>query len=157
MKKQILFVDDECNVLEGLRRMLRPQRNDWDMQFVMSGAEALKIMDARPIDLLITDMRMPEMDGAVLLTLTMERHPDVIRIILSGQADSDLIMKALGVAHQFIPKPCEPDSLKLIIQRAMELRTLMNDRDIGNGCDSQRSLSLYGGDEGTAIPGALRP
>ena len=51
MKKQILFVDDDCNILEGLQRTLRTQRHEWDMQYVMSGAQALEIMDAKPIDL----------------------------------------------------------------------------------------------------------
>jgi putative nucleotidyltransferase with HDIG domain len=147
MSKQILFVDDDCNILEGLRRMLRPQRSDWDMQFVMSGAEALEIMDSRPIDLIITDMRMPEMDGAELLTEATNRHPDIIRMIFSGQADSGLIMKALGVAHQFISKPCNPESLKSIIQRALELRTLMNDSDLKKTISDMDALpsvpSLY--------------
>jgi DNA-binding NtrC family response regulator len=67
MKKQILFVDDDCNILAGLQRMLRRQRDEWNMQYVTSPAEALEIMDAEPIDLLVTDMRMPGMDGAELL------------------------------------------------------------------------------------------
>jgi putative nucleotidyltransferase with HDIG domain len=147
MKKQILFVDDDCNVLEGLRRMLRPLRDEWDMQFVMSGPEALEILDAGPIDLIITDMRMPEMDGSELLAEVTKRHPDVIRMVLSGQADSKLIMKAIGIAHQFISKPCNPECLKSTIQQAINLRTLMKNSDLKNIISEMDTLpsvpSLY--------------
>jgi putative nucleotidyltransferase with HDIG domain len=127
MKKQILFVDDDCNILEGLQRALRTQRHDWDMQYVMSGDQALEIMDAKSVDLIVTDMRMPEMDGADLLREVMKRHPETIRMVLSGQADSQLVMKAVGVAHQFISKPCDPETLKSIVNRAISLRALLKD------------------------------
>jgi putative nucleotidyltransferase with HDIG domain len=130
MKKQILFVDDECNILEGLQRTLRVQRNEWDMEYVMSGAQALEIMETKPIDLIVTDMRMPEMDGADLLRETMKRHPETIRIILSGQADSQMAMKAVGVAHQFISKPCDPNTLKSVVNRAINLRALLKDSNL---------------------------
>jgi putative nucleotidyltransferase with HDIG domain len=125
MKKQILFVDDDCNILEGLQRMFRSRRAEWDIQCVMSGAEALEIMNEKAIDLIITDMRMPEMDGAELLHEVMKRHPSVIRMIFSGQADSEMTTKAVGVAHQFISKPCNPEILKSIIQRAINLKSLL--------------------------------
>jgi putative nucleotidyltransferase with HDIG domain len=125
MKKQILFIDDEPNILEGLRRMLRRECSEWGMQSATSGAKALEIMDAKPIDLIITDMRMPEMDGADLLREVKRRHPGVIRVVLSGQADSDLAMKAVGVAHQFISKPCDSETLKTVINRAVSLRALL--------------------------------
>jgi putative nucleotidyltransferase with HDIG domain len=130
MKKQILFVDDNRNVLDGLRRMLRTKLNEWDMQYILSGVEALKIMDSKPIDLIVTDMRMPEMDGVELLKEVMKRHPGVIRMVLSGQADSDLTMKAVGLAHQFISKPCDPEMLKSIVSRAIGLRELLKDSNL---------------------------
>ena len=64
MKQQILFVDDERNILERYQRMLRPLRGTWDTHYAMSGTEALEIMNATPIDLMITDLRMPIMNGA---------------------------------------------------------------------------------------------
>jgi putative nucleotidyltransferase with HDIG domain len=127
VKKQILFVDDNSNVLDGLRRMNRTQRNEWDTYYALSGTEALKIMDARPIDLIVADMRMSGMDGAELLREAMKQHPETIRMVLSGQADSDLTMKAVGVCHQFITKPCDPQILRSIINRAISLRTLLAD------------------------------
>jgi CheY-like chemotaxis protein len=64
MLRRVLFVDDEPNILEGLRRMLRPLRQEWDMEFVNGGAEALEVLARAPVDVLVSDMRMPGMDGA---------------------------------------------------------------------------------------------
>ena len=69
---RILFVDDEPNVLSGLRRMLYSLRNEWDMKFVSSGAEALQCLSEAPFDVLVTDVRMPEMNGIELLQETIE-------------------------------------------------------------------------------------
>ncbi len=127
MKKQILFVDDESHILEGLRRMLRGMRNEWNILCALSGAEALDVMAKEPIQIIVTDMRMPEMDGAALLCEVMKRHPNVIRMVLSGHADAKLIMKSVGVAHQFISKPCDPETLKAIINGAIGIRALLKD------------------------------
>jgi len=132
MKKQLLFVDDDRNVLDGLQRAFRAQRNDWDMQFAISGGEALEIMAEKHIDLVVADMRMSGMNGAELLGEVMERHPAAIRMILSGHADAELIMKSVGVAHQFISKPCEPEILKSIIHSALEFGTLLKDENLKN-------------------------
>jgi putative nucleotidyltransferase with HDIG domain len=130
MKKQILFVDDEPNVLNGLQRMLRGFRNEWDMYFALSGAAALDIIETKPIDVIISDMRMPRMNGAELLQEVMRRRPGTIRIILSGQADSDLILKSFGVAHQYISKPCNSETFKSSVFRAIELRKLLQDENL---------------------------
>lgn len=121
MKKRILFVDDEDMVLQGLRRMLRPLREEWDMDFVDSGAKALDRMAQQPFDVVVSDMRMPGMSGADLLTQVMARHPKTVRLILSGQAEQDLIMKCVGATHQFLSKPCDPDTLRATVVRAMSL------------------------------------
>ena len=63
MSKRILFVDDETNILDGLRRMLRPLRQEWEMRFASSGEEALRLLEQEPCDVLVTDMRMPGMSG----------------------------------------------------------------------------------------------
>ncbi len=121
MKKRVLFVDDETMVLQGLQRMLRPMRNDWDMEFVESGAVALERMALAPVDVVVSDMRMPGMNGAQLLTEVMKRFPKTVRIILSGHADHDLVLKAVGSTHQYLHKPCEPELLKATVQRAVAL------------------------------------
>jgi putative nucleotidyltransferase with HDIG domain len=126
MKKQILFVDDEPNVLNGFQRMLRGYRAEWDMHFASSGAEALDILEVQPIDVIISDMRMPGMNGAELLREVMQRRPGTIRMILSGQADSDLIVRAIDVTHQFIAKPCDVETFASAVFRAVELRAMLH-------------------------------
>lgn len=126
MKKKILFVDDEINVLDGLRRMLRSMRHEWDMQFASSARDALALLRESPFDLIVSDMRMPEMNGVQLLSQVKECCPRTIRIILSGHADSDLTLRAVGVAHQFLSKPCDAETLIGTVVRATELRSLLS-------------------------------
>jgi YesN/AraC family two-component response regulator len=87
---RILFVDDEPNVLAGLKRMLYSLRNEWDMTFVSSGAEALQCLSESPFDVLVTDVRMPGMNGVELLEQVVNLHPGVIRIVLSFRGQPTL-------------------------------------------------------------------
>jgi HD-like signal output (HDOD) protein len=121
MKKRILFVDDEPFVLSALQRMLHGLRAEWDMDFVASGALALERMAAAPFDVVVTDMRMPGMSGADLLDEVMRRHPKTIRIVLSGHADTDLILKCVNSTHQYLSKPCDSQAIKATVQRACSL------------------------------------
>lgn len=126
---KVIFVDDESRVLQGLQRMLRPLRDDWDMQFVESGEAALAEMAKAPVDVVVSDMRMPSMSGAELLTRVMRQYPSTVRIILSGQAEKELIHKTIGPTHQYLSKPCDADTLKATVDRAFKLRRLLtNDR-----------------------------
>jgi YesN/AraC family two-component response regulator len=84
--KRILFVDDESMVLDGIRRMLYTQRNRWEMQFALGGEAALQACEASSFDVIVTDMRMPGMDGATLLGHIRDRYPNTARIILSGHS-----------------------------------------------------------------------
>lgn len=118
----ILFVDDEPKVLAGLRRMLHGFRDQWDMDFVAGGQEALDIMSCKPYDVVVTDMRMPGMDGAELLDRVLGEHPNIVRIVLSGQSNQEMILRAIGPAHQYLSKPCDPESLKHTVARACALR-----------------------------------
>ena len=118
MKKRILFVDDEALVLQGLQRMLRPMREEWDMEFLDSGAKALERMAVSPFDVVVSDMRMPGMNGAEFLGRVMQQYPQTVRLILSGHADKELILKCVGSTHQFLAKPCDPDAIKAVVRRA---------------------------------------
>lgn len=122
---KILFVDDESNVLDGLRRMLRTVRQEWDMRFAGGGKQALELLAQEPCEVVVSDMRMPEMNGVQLLTAVMERYPEVIRIILSGYADESLIARSAGIAHQFLAKPCDCDQLVATVKSALALRELL--------------------------------
>ena len=125
--KSILFVDDEPMVLQGLQRMLRPHRAIWDMSFATSGAEALAMLEGKPFDAVVTDMRMPGMDGATLLEQVRERYPAAIRIVLSGYFEQEAAMRALPVAHQFLAKPCDPMKLRHAIERTVGFVGLLPD------------------------------
>ncbi|MBZ5609690.1 MAG: HDOD domain-containing protein [Acidobacteriia bacterium] len=120
--QRILFVDDDSSVLDGLKRMLRPFRHQWDMVFAASGPEALELLSRGGFDVMLTDMRMPDMNGAELLTEVARRYPQTVRIILSGTWDQDLRMKAAVTAHQYLAKPCHGERLRGTIQRALALR-----------------------------------
>jgi HD-like signal output (HDOD) protein len=121
MKKRILFVDDEEFALRGLDRLLRSMQNEWEMEFVGSGDKALARMAEAPFDVIISDMRMSGMNGAELLNEVMRRHPKTVRLILSGYADRDLILKCVGSTHQYLAKPCDAKMLKMTVQRAAHL------------------------------------
>jgi HD-like signal output (HDOD) protein len=125
MMKQLLFVDDESKVLDGLQRSLRSMRHEWNMTFVTSGAEALKALEQAPFDVIISDMRMPGMDGAQLLTEVQQRYPQTIRIALSGQSDQEMIYQSIGATHRYLVKPCESEVLKSVVLRACTLRELL--------------------------------
>ena len=126
-KRNILFVDDEPGILKGLQRMLRSFRHEWEMSFVGSGAAALEHLEQHACDVVVTDMRMPQMNGMELLSTVRERYPQVVRIVLSGQADIDTVIDAVEPTHQYMAKPCDSDELKATIRRACGLRDLLND------------------------------
>lgn len=125
-KRKILFVDDEARILEGLRRMLRSMRNEWDMIFVDNGPAALEEMTKQDFDVIVSDMRMPGMDGSQLLNRVKNEHPEVARIALSGQTSKDTILRSVGPIHQYLPKPCDADALKATVNRVCELRAMLN-------------------------------
>jgi HD-like signal output (HDOD) protein/CheY-like chemotaxis protein len=122
MRPRILFVDDESNLLNGLKRMMRSKRSDWDMTFMDSPIEALDKMAAHPFDLVVSDMRMPRMDGAAFLGAISEKWPETIRIILSGYSKEEAVMRTINPAHQYLAKPCEATAVIEALDRALELR-----------------------------------
>ncbi|QDU54164.1 HDOD domain-containing protein [Aeoliella mucimassa] len=129
MMTSLLFVDDQANVLSGIRRMLRSYHKQWDMEFACGGHEALELMQDKRFDVVITDMRMPGIDGAALLGNVREKWPSTIRIVLSGQSDRERILCALGPAHQYLSKPCDAEKLTSTVARCCMLRDrLKNDR-----------------------------
>ena len=139
-KRRILFVDDDPNILSGIRRVLRPMRDDFDLQFAESGREALEVMAGAEFDVVVSDMRMPGMDGADLLKMVQSLYPCTIRVMLTGQADEDAILRTVGVVHQFLEKPSDPELLKSVLQRASVLHTLIADEKLKEIISSIESL-----------------
>ena len=95
------------------------------MEFAQGGAPALAVMAEKPVDVIVTDMRMPGMDGAELLAKVRATWPHVTRIVLSGHSDQEGVMRSINAAHQYLMKPCEPVLLKSIVARALKLRGLI--------------------------------
>jgi putative nucleotidyltransferase with HDIG domain len=129
-KRRILFVDDEPMVLKGLQRSLRKMRSEWEMRFSTSSKEALEILSAEPIDVIVSDLRMPQMDGAQLLSEVRRLHPQVVRIILSGQVEQETTFKSVQLAHQSLSKPCDVDILKQTLNELFGFRNLLEDESI---------------------------
>jgi len=137
--KRVLFVDDEQLVLNGLRRLLYPMRGIWEVAFASGGQEALAELEKMEYDVVVSDMRMPRVDGAALLAAVKARWPGTVRIVLSGEADRETAMRTVRVAHQFLAKPCDSAVLRQVIDRSCGLREILDDdalRGIVGGVDS---------------------
>ena len=115
--KRVLFVDDESFLLQALRRMLRPMCLEWEMEFAQTGAAALEAIAVKPFDVVVTDMKMPGMDGATLLRAVARLSPSTVRIGISGQADPRQIPGCVDITHQFLTKPCAAADLVATVER----------------------------------------
>lgn len=119
-----LFVDDDINILAGLKRLMR-SHPEFAASFCLGGEEALALMSQNPFDMVVSDMRMPGMDGAELLSRVRQAYPGTIRVILSGYADSESVLRTVGPAHLYLAKPCDPATLLAAIARPLALRRLL--------------------------------
>ncbi|HEY0252334.1 MAG TPA: response regulator, partial [Kofleriaceae bacterium] len=126
-RKRIMFVDDEPAVLAALSNLLRRDRHRWDLVFANGGAEAIQQLDAGTFDIVITDMRMPNIDGLAVLAAVKQRSPRTVRIMLSGYAEAELVLQALPLVHQFLSKPCDAKTLRGVIERCGNEARLSND------------------------------
>ena len=101
-------------------------RKEWEMQFVLGGREALDAMAHAPFDVVISDMRMPGMDGAELLERVKQQFSRTVRMVLSGQSDRDTIFRSTKPTHQYFSKPCDVEELKQKLIRALALRDVLD-------------------------------
>ena len=147
MQRRILFVDDEEKILQGLKRLLYGMRDQWEMLFTTSAEEALEMLSREPADVVVSDCRMPGMDGRDFLSEVKRRFSDTVRIVLSGQSEKEAFFKASDVAHQYLVKPCDPEKLKAVVVRACTLRDGLKDPRIKQAISRIGSLpslpSLY--------------
>lgn len=120
----LLLVDDEPGILSSLRRLFRP--HGYRILSAGSGAEGLQILEGEAADLVISDMRMPEMDGALFLEQVRARWPDVVRILLTGYADITSTVAAInrGAIYRYVAKPWDDNDIVLIVQKALEQAAL---------------------------------
>ncbi len=125
--RRILFVDDDEGILSGLRDSLRRQRRIWDMHFALGGQAALEQIAAENFDVVVCDLRMPQVDGVAVLTRVRDQQPGAVRIVLSGHAEADMALEVARVAHLYLAKPCRDEDLRTAIERACRLRVLLQD------------------------------
>ena len=130
MKKRLLFVDDDPNLLMGLQRGLRSMRDAWEMEFVDSGEVALEKQAAAAFDVIVSDMRMPGMSGLELLNKVQEQSPQTIRILLTGQADRHSVLNSVATAHQYVSKPYDAHQLRDLLAQTISLSDLLSNSAI---------------------------
>jgi CheY-like chemotaxis protein len=124
--KRIVIVDDELCVLSGLRRQLHARRGEWELLYADGGERALEALAAGPADVLVTDVRMPGMDGAQLLLRAAAAHPRLARLVLSGQAEPERQLAARISSHRYLVKPCPAEPLEAAIRAALEVRAVLD-------------------------------
>lgn len=132
MKAKILFIDDQENILQSLKLSLRSMRNEWDMSFAPSGAEGLEMFDRIWPDVVVTDMRMPNLDGTHVLRGIQKRKPDVGKIILSGYSDKETVIKNLQLANEYLSKPCRTQDLIIAIRNTLRTNDIILNPEIKN-------------------------
>lgn len=160
---RILFVDDEVRVLDGFQRLLRPMRDRWEVLTTPDAHQALALITDQMIDVVISDMRMPGMDGAALLSRVRQLRPATVRIMLSGQAEGERDLRLIGPVQQFLDKPCDLAALRSAIDLALALRDLITGQvverhlagtpaGVGEGIGSASTLADWPGPQPSIPP-----
>ena len=140
--KRVLFVDDEPAVLDGIRGIVDKRDGEWEVAFAADGEKALTLLDASPFDVLVSDIRMPGMDGPTLLKRVCEKFPAVVRIVLSSPDEMEDALRAVSVAHQFLQKPCDPDMLRIAVERATSLSSILSNKLLASTVGSVKDLPV---------------
>ncbi len=138
--KKVMFVDDEENILSGLRRLLRPMRAEWDMEFLSDPLAAMQALESGDYDVVVSDMRMPQATGVEVLSHAKEHCPQAVRIGLSGYADAELALEAAQVTHQFLAKPCDCEHIVGAVERVVCLQDKLNNADLQRAIGSLKAL-----------------
>ena len=147
---RIMIVDDEDYILKALNRIFRTQE-DWEVETYVDPFEALRRARTTIFDAVITDFRMPEMDGIELLRTLREIQPDTIRILLTGVIDIDTLMSAINQASafRFVPKPWEDEQLLESVREGLKFRNiLLENKILAQTVRDQRERLRSMGDDG---------
>lgn len=137
--KTVLFVDDEINILNTLKRLLRNE--EYQLLTASSAEEGLELLESEKVDIVISDMRMPNIDGAEFLEQVKSKYPDIGRMIMSGFADLESVVKAInkGDINQFISKPWDNETLKQVVKDHLPQSAVENNHEQQ---DSEEVLQL---------------
>lgn len=125
MKPRILYVDDEEANLRALARALR--KEPFELLTARSAAEALELLERTPVDVVVSDERMPGMSGSEFLNRVCKKYPETVRIILTGYADFDTALRAIneGEVYRFLKKPIDPTELALTLHQAIKQKEML--------------------------------
>lgn len=118
---RVLFVDDESMILQALQRALGRMRPSWQVHVASGGGEALDLLSGHPVDVVVADLHMPDMEGPALLEQVRLSHPSTLRYLVSGCGADELAPVAPGLIHRFLPKPFEMQALLSALDVAEDL------------------------------------
>lgn len=127
---RVAFVDDDPDVLRALGNVFHRYRKQWTMTFFPDPKKALESLTAEPVDVVVTDARMPQLGGERLLRELQARSPTTARVVLSGQSEVSEATRLLGVAHQYLAKPCEPAQLAEVVNRVARVRRQLDGSEL---------------------------
>ncbi len=114
--KQLMFIDDERSLLNAMARMLKPLEKQWKFIYVERAAEALELLTTVDIDVVISDLCMPGMNGQECLERVRERYPQVTRVMMTGRSEYDVYREGMTVAQYFLWKPVSPQAMSTLLQ-----------------------------------------
>jgi len=121
--KRVMFVDDEKPLLNSLERMLRPLEDQWQFVYVDGAVKALDLLDTVSIDVIVCDMGMPQMSGKEMLSIIRDRHPHIIRVMMTGLSEYEIYRQGLMVAQFFLWKPVTTKAIGTLFQ-------LLSDKEV---------------------------
>jgi HD-like signal output (HDOD) protein/CheY-like chemotaxis protein len=130
IKKTILFVDDDPLIIRGFKRSSLEYQKSWDVYFCTSASEALDFLSHHRVEFLITDIRLPGIDGVELLNKISQHYPQIVRFVISGHSDNQRVLHSTRTAHQYISKPVDMNLLWQTIERSSRLRDLLEDKQL---------------------------
>lgn len=130
MSLKILIVDDEPKVYQGLKRLLWTEQSDWTVHYATDGTQGMAFLVSSPVDIVISDYKMPLMDGSAFLSHVASKYPQIIRIVLSGECDQAAALNLVQSAHLFLSKPTESKRLIDFIVRAVRLKDVLQNPEI---------------------------
>ncbi|MCG8013834.1 MAG: response regulator, partial [Candidatus Thiodiazotropha weberae] len=136
----LLFVDSDRNQLEALKRTLRDHNDQWQLHFCDSSASALELLHQLPIAIIISETQLGSKSGSELLKQVQQQYPSTTRLLFSGQALRTPAQEIVHHAHQFIAKPCDTQTLIVILERVIQLRDLLNNPAMTEMVNSLGSL-----------------
>ena len=142
MSQIIIFVDDDKDILQGLKRSLRKKRSEWEIIYFDSSVEAAEYMKENDADVVVSDMKMPEMNGVQLMEKVKEYRPNSIRIILSGHMDDTYALHTFDYVHRFFSKPFKTQDMIVVIEEALLYKNIVRNPNLDKIVNSLSSMPI---------------